>query len=136
MASSPAFIMTPRIGAVAVSTANTGRDGTGTIATVLTAAAATATSTGGTRILKIVLQATADPADCVVTLFLHDGAAYWLFDEVDLGNPDPASTTVPAYRVARPYANLVLPAGWSLRAAITVALTAGVVNVIALGGDL
>ena len=130
MATSPQFAASPRIGVAAVSTANTNRDGTGTIATVLTA------GSNGTRIEEIRMQATGDPADSIVTLFLHDGTNFWLFDEADLGNPAAASTTVTGAEFVATYDNLVLPSGWSLRAAITVALTAGVINVFALGGDL
>jgi hypothetical protein len=130
VAANPTYSSLARIGAVAVSTANTNRDGTGTVATIITAVAA------GTRIDRIVLKATADPADSVVTLFLHDGTNYFLFDEFDLGNPAAASTTVAGYREERAYSDLILPSGWSLRAAITVALTAGVINVVAFGADL
>ncbi len=130
MASTPSFTGTPRIGATTVSTANTARDGTGTIATVITGVAA------GTKISEVVLKATDNPADSVVTLFLYDGSTYTLFDEVDLGDPAAASTTVTGYRTSVRYDNLVLPsASWSLRAAITVAPTGGVVNVIALAAD-
>ena len=129
MASTPAFTATPKIGVASVSTANTARDGSGTIATVLTA------GSNGTKVEEVVVVATADPADSTVTLFLHDGSNFWYFDEFDLGNPAAASTTVAPYRTYRLYDNLVLPSGWTLRAAITVALTAGVVNVFALGGD-
>jgi hypothetical protein len=129
MASAPAFTATANIGAATVSTANTNRDGTGTIATVFTAGAS------GSRIEELVLKATGDPADSVVTVFLHNGSTYFLFDEVDLGDPAAASTTVAGYRLSREYKNLVLPTSWSLRCAITVALTAGVINAIALGGD-
>jgi hypothetical protein len=129
MATSPQFISTPKVGVASVSTANTNRDGTGTIATVFTA------GSSGSRIEEVVLKATGDPADSVVTLFLHDGSNFWLFDEVDLGDPAAASTTVVGYRVSRTYENLVIASGWSLRAAITVALTSGVINVFALGGD-
>jgi hypothetical protein len=38
VAVAPAFTATPRIGAISVSTANTARDGTGTIVTVVFAA--------------------------------------------------------------------------------------------------
>lgn len=129
MATAPQFVTTPHIGAVTVSTANTARDGTGTIPTVFTAGAS------GSRVEEIVFKATGDPADSVVTVFLHDGSTFFLFDEVDLGDPAAASTTVVGYRSNRTYDNLVLPTGWSIRCAITVALTAGVINVIVLGGD-
>ncbi len=131
MATTPAFAVTPRIGFGAVSTANTNRDGTGTIVDILTGAAT------GTRIHEIVIQAAGDPDDSCVPLFLYNGTAYRLFDEFDLGNPAAASTTVSGYRDRRIYDNLVLPDNtWKLAAAITVALTAGVMNVFAFGADL
>jgi len=129
MATTPAFAATPRIGAVSVVTANTNRDGTGTIATCFTA------GSSGSKIEEVVFKATADPADSVVVMYLYDGATYYIFDEVDLGNPAAGSTTVAAYRDRRVYDNLVLPSGWSLRGSITVALTAGSIMMIALGGD-
>lgn len=129
MSANAVFAGTPRIGAVTVSTANTNRDGTGTIATVFTA------GSSGSRIDRLILQATGDPADSVVTLFLYDGSTYYLWNEVDLGNPAAGSTTVSAFRTEFPVYDLNLPSGWSLRAAITVALTSGVINVIALGAD-
>lgn len=126
----PVFAKTP-IGAVAaVSTANTNRDGTGTIVDIVTAGA------DGCRIEEIVVKATGDPADSVVTIFIHNGTSYFLFDEFDIGNPAAASTTVEGYRTSRTYTNLVLESGDKLSAAITVALTAGVCNVFAFGGSL
>ena len=130
MASNPSFTATPRIGFGAVSSANTNRDGTGTIVDVLTGAAT------GTKIVEIVVKSTGDPADSIVTIFIHDGTSYRLFDEVDLGDPAAGSATVTAFRASRTYDNLVLPSNsYKLAAAITAAPTAGVVNVFALGGD-
>lgn len=125
----PIFGLTPVIWKNTVSTANTARDGTGTIATIGSA------GTNGTRIDEVMVKATGDPAASVVTVFLHDGSTYFLFDEFNLGDPAAASTTVAGYRETRGYRNLVLPTGWSLRAAITVALTSGVINVFAFGAD-
>ena len=130
MASAPAFTATPRIGFGSVSTANTNRDGTGTIVDILTGVAA------GTKVNEVVLKATGDPADSIVTLFIHDGTSYRLFDEVDLGDPAAASTTVTGYRTTRTYDNLILPSSsYKLAAATTVALSSGAINVFALGGD-
>lgn len=130
MASTPTFANTPRLGFGAVSTANTNRDGTGTIVDIATGVSA------GTRIDRIVLKATGDPADSVVNIFLHDGTAYRLYDAFDLGDPTAASTTVDGYRAERAYTDLVLPsASWKLAASITVVLTAGVMNVFAHGAD-
>jgi hypothetical protein len=131
MAGIPTYPSTPRAAVAAVSAANTNRDGTGTIVDILTGVAA------GTRIDEIVVQATSDPADSVLTIFLHNGTSYFLFDEIDLDNPSAASATVTGYRARRVYDNLVLPSSsWKLAAAITATLTAGVMNVYAFGGDL
>lgn len=129
MATTPQFVSTPHIGVNDVSTANTARDGSGTIETIFTA------GSNGSRVEEIVLKATADPADSTVVIFLHDGSNYFVFDEFDIGNPAAASTTVESYRTSRTYENLVLANGWSIRASITVALTSGVINVFCLGGD-
>lgn len=131
MAATPNYASTPRIGVAAVSTANTNRDGTGTIVDVLVGVAA------GTRIDRVVAKATGDPADSIVTLFIHNGTSWFLFDEIDLGNPAAASTTVEGIRIEKVYRDLILPsASWKLGAAITVALTAGVINAFAFGADL
>jgi len=131
MANNPSFIATPRIGVGSVDTANTNRDGTGTIVDVIAGAAT------GTRILEVVLKADGDPADCTIVLYLNDGSNSVVFDEIDLGNPAAGSTILPSYRSTVTYSNLVLPsASWKLQASITVAPTTGTVKVIALGGDL
>ena len=131
MASVPKFASAPRMGIVAVSTANTARDGTGTLLTVITGTAA------GVVVPRIAVVATGDPADSIVTLFISDGTTTWLFDEFDIGNPVAASTTVPGYKESRRYPDLMLNnASWLIKAGITVAPTSGVVNVIAHGQDL
>lgn len=131
MASSPVFTGTPKIGVADVVTANTGRDGSGTIVTAFTAGAS------GARVEEVVIKATSDPADSIVTMFVDvTGSAGWdIFDEFDLDNPAAASTTVTSYRYSRTYDNLVLPAGAKIGFAITVALTAGEMRCWVLGGD-
>ena len=126
----PRFAQIPNVGVAAVSTANTSRAGGGTIVDFWTPDA-----TYGGKLDKIVLQATDNPADSVVTIFYHNGSAYFIFDEFDLGDPAAASTTLPAYRAVRTYEDLVVEAGHKMGAAITVALTAGVINVFGFGGD-
>lgn len=131
MAAAPVYASTPRLGVANFSTANTARDGTGTLVDILTGVAA------GTRVERIVLKATGDPADSVVTIFIHNGTSYFLFDEVDLGNPAAASTTVESFRFEKAYSDLILPsASFKLAMGITVALTAGVIVGFAFGADL
>jgi hypothetical protein len=126
MATNPAFAVTPRIGMGQVSTANTNRDGTGTIATILTGAT-------GTRVNEIVVEATATTTSGMVRLFLHDGTNARLFDEFVVV-PITPSGSIAAYRASKTYDNLVLPSSsWSVRASTNNAET---FNVIALGADL
>jgi hypothetical protein len=131
MSANPAFASIPRLGFGSISTANTNFDGTGTIVDLLTGV------TAGTRIERITIVATVDPADSMVNIFLHDGTSYRYFDSFDLGNPASGSTTVPPYREERPYQDLVLPSSsWKIAASITVALTSGVINAFVHGADL
>jgi hypothetical protein len=127
MATQPAFATTPRIGVGQATAANTNRDGTGTIVTILTGVAA------GTRINEIVVEATGTTTAGMVRLYLHDGTNARLFDEF----PVPAQTAsnfAQTYRAAKTYDNLVLPsASWSIRASTHIAET---FNVFVFGADL
>jgi len=130
MAASPAFISTPRIGRVSLSTANTATDGTGTINDLIVGASA------GTRILSVNVQGTATTVAALVNLFLYDGTNYDLFDQFTI-SATTGSNTVKGYRLVTAYTDLVLPsATWKLGATITVAPTTGTVRVAAFGGDL
>jgi hypothetical protein len=127
MALEPAFAVTPRIGAVNIATANTNRDGTGTVATLITGAAT------GTRIAEIVVQARVTTTAGMVRIFLYDGTTYRFFDEVAIAAAT-ASASVKATRLATLYSNLVLPnASWSL---VVSTHNAESIDVIALGADL
>jgi hypothetical protein len=130
MAASPAFISTPRIGRVSLSTANTATDGTGTINDLIVGASA------GTRILSVNVQGTATTVASLVNLFLYDGTQWDLFDQVTI-SATTGSNTVKGYRLVTAYTDLALPsASWKLGATITVAPTTGTVRVLAFGGDL
>jgi hypothetical protein len=130
MAASPAFISTPRIGRVSLSTANTATDGTGTINDLIVGVSA------GTRILSVNVQGTATTVASLVNLFLWNGTTWDLFDQITISNAT-GSNTVKGYRLVTAYTDLVLPsATWKLGATITVAPTTGTVRVLAFGGDL
>lgn len=130
MAASPAFISTPRIGRVSLSTANTATDGTGTINDLITGVSA------GTRVLSINVQGTATTVAALVNIFLWDGTQWDLFDQITI-SATTGSNTAKAYRLVTAYTDLVLPsATWKLGATITVAPTTGTVRVAAFGGDL
>jgi hypothetical protein len=110
MASNANYAATPKSALAQLSAANTNRDGTGTIVTVLTA------GTSGSRIDDIVITATATTTAGMVRLFLHDGTNARLFREVPVTAITP-SATVQAFAASLPNLALVLAPGWSLRAA-------------------
>ena len=130
MAASPAFISTPRIGRLSLSTANTVTDGTGTINDLIAGVAA------GTRVLSVNVQGTVTTAASLVNLFLWNGTTWDLFDQITISLVN-GSSTAKSYRLVTAYTDLVLPsATWKLGATITVAPSSGTVRVFAFGGDL
>jgi hypothetical protein len=72
----PVFVDTPHIGLVAISTANTNRDGTGTLGDVITGA------TDGTRVDRIVIKAGGTTTNGMVRVYLYNGVNTMLWDEV------------------------------------------------------
>lgn len=128
MASAPAFAATPRIGATTVATANTNRDGTGTVATVITAAAS------GTQIREINIKGLGTTAAANVVLFVYDGTTFSVLTEMAV-TAITASTTTQSFSSSVRFDNLFLPSGWSVRASVTV-VQSPAIAVIALGADL
>lgn len=127
MAASPVFAVTPRIGAVQLSVANTNRDGTtGTYGTVISA------GNSGTRIAEIAVQATGTTTAGMVRLFTNDGTNNRMFDEIAVAAASPTAS-VKATRISTTYTNLTLPSGWSIKASTH---NGEVINVFALGADL
>jgi len=127
MAADPAFAVTPRVAAVNVATANTNRDGTGTVATLITGAST------GTRIAEIVVQARVTTTAGMVRVFLYDGTTFYFFDEISIAAAT-VSASVKGTRVSTAYNNLVLPsASWSVRVSTH---NAESIDVTAMGADL
>jgi len=126
MATAPVFASTPKLGTAAISTANTNRDGTGTIGTVLTAGAS------GTKINEIRIEASAATTAGIVRLFIFDGTNTRLFYEQLVAAITP-SASVKVFESTLLFDNLVLPTGHQLRASTH---NAEAFNVFALGADL
>ena len=126
MAASPVFAVTPRIGAVSVSTADSSYTAPTNVGTLITGVST------GTRIAEIVVKCAATSAAAIVRIFLYDGT-YWLFDEVTVAAAT-GSSTVQQTRVSTTYTNLILPsASWSVRVTTSVGQAT---HVTALGADL
>ncbi len=125
---SPIFTLTPNVGAVAISTANANRDGTGTIGTVFTAGA------NGSRISKIQIKATVTTTAGTIRLFIYTGSVYFLWREITT-SAITVSATLPAFEYTLRLIGedaLNLPTGYSLRASTEKAEN---YNIIAEGGD-
>jgi hypothetical protein len=127
MATSPAFAVTPRIGAVSIATADSSYTAPTNVGTLITGAST------GTRIAEVVIKCAATSAAAIVRTFLYDGSTYWLFDETTVAAAT-GSATVQQTRVSTVYNNLILPSNtWSLRVTTSVSQTT---HVTALGADL
>jgi hypothetical protein len=107
---SPIFAITPFLSDCVISTANTGRDGTGSTGTVATA------ESGGTRIDRVTVQALGNTSAGMVRLFLFDGDNTRLYKEIPV-SAVAVSGTVAAFSEQLNNLGLVLPSGYSLKAA-------------------
>jgi hypothetical protein len=125
----PIFTLTPVIGMAVISTANTNRDGTGDIATVITGA------TDGTRIHKITVIATVTTTAGMVRLYIADATPnIRLWREVQVSAITVGATVKGFTEVISLVGEtaLILPSGYSIRASTHNAHT---FNVIAEGGN-
>ena len=109
MSTSAAYASTPKSAAVTISTANTNRDGTGTLVLLITA------GSSGTRIDDISIVAKATTTAGVVRLFKYNGTSYYLWKEI-LVNANTPSATNSVWSARLQNLALVLAPGWSLYA--------------------
>jgi len=121
MATTAQYASTVKSAIAQISTANTNRNGTGTIGTVFTAAA------GGSRIDDITIAATGTTTAGVVRLFINDGTTSYLWQEILVTAITP-STTVQVFSFTLLNQALLLQnASWSLRASTNNAETFNVI---------
>lgn len=122
----PRFVTDAIVGIGQVTTANTARDGTGAVVSVV------AGSAQGTLIELIRVVATGTTTAGVVRLFIHNGSAYRLYEEILVTAITPSTTTAVYEAELVPTKPLVLPTGYTLYASTHNTET---FNVIATGGD-
>jgi hypothetical protein len=128
MASTAQYVSQPIVDVGQVTTANTNRDGTGTIATIFTA------GSNGSRIEMVEIQATVTTTAGMVRLFIHDGSNARLLREQPI-TANTVSATNPAFMIAIPFGDmspLLLANGYSLRASTEKTET---FNITVFGGD-
>ena len=124
----PIFSLTPVIGAVVIDTANTNRDGTGDLGTVITG------STNGTRITRITIQALETTTAGMVRLYIDIGATIHLWKEIPVTAITGSASVAEFVYVFELIGEraLVLPSGYILMASTH---NAEDFNIIAEGGD-
>ena len=105
----PVFGLTPVIGQASIATANTNRDGTGTIGTLLTGSA------NGTRVDFCVIKSIVTTTAGMIRFYIDDGAGnIYLWDELVV-TAITASGTVAAFRGVIQL-GFQLPSGYILKA--------------------
>lgn len=109
MSTSAQYASTVRAASGQVTTANTNRNGTGTIVSIFTAGAS------GSRIDDIYIVSTGTTTAGVVRLFISDGTNIRLWQEIIVSAVTP-STTVQVWSYALINQALLLPSGYSLQA--------------------
>lgn len=109
MSTSAQYASTVQTAQAQVTTANTNRNGTGTIVSVFSAGAS------GSRIDDIYIVATGTTTAGVVRLFISDGTNIRLWQEILVTAVTP-STTVQVWSYTLLNQALLLKSGWSLQA--------------------
>ena len=113
MATTAQFTAQPTIDITQISTANTNRDGTGTIATIATGPSTTAAAGVGERINRVTVQATGTTTSGVIRFFisLDSGTTNRMICEKLVPAVTP-STSVPAFRMeVGELTGIILPGG-------------------------
>ena len=98
----PVFTDTPHINTVLVNTANASRDGTNSITDVITG------TTDGTRVDRIVIKAGVTTTNGMIRLYIYNGSATMLWDEVFVPAIT-ASNTAPTFKATIQSPDLVSP---------------------------
>ena|SRR5215207_4670344 len=128
----PVFTITPYLGTVRINTANTNRDGTGTLGDAATGA------TNGTRIDRIVATATGTTTAGMLRFFIFDGGSttrFWREMSVSAITPTGTVKAFTGMIISDDPQNplLVLPVNYVLRVGTVAAET---FDVICHGGHL
>lgn len=113
MASAPVFAVTPKFTHARISTANTNRDGTGTLGTIATG------TTSGSYVMRIVATATVTTTAGMLRFFVHDGSNFRAWREVPVTAITVAAST-PAFTtiISSPVPGeplLILPSGYTIQ---------------------
>lgn len=123
----PIFPLTGVLGIAHITTANTNRDGTGTIADLTAVAGA-----DGLRINEIVAKAEGTTTAGMIRIFLNDGSNWRLYDEIPVAAATPSATVETWRDFIQPRVPFIVPSGFKLGCTTHNSET---FNVFAIGGN-
>lgn len=122
---SPIFGLVPHVSGITSGTsANTNKDGTGTVATVFTAGA------NGSKIERVFMQHLGTNVGTVIRVFLNNGstntiaANNYLIHEEAFGAWSNSEVAVSTSKIW--YANLIVPAGYKINITTATAIASGI----------
>ncbi len=120
------YVQSGVIGMTVISTANTNRDGTGAMGTVLTG------GPNGTLVSQVLFVANETTIASMLRVFVHDGSNALLMKEIGVSIVVPSITVAGFTDNWTPVVPVILPEGWSIRASTHSAKS---FNVFAFGGE-
>lgn len=126
MSTIPQFASTPRAAGVSISTANTGRDGTGTLGTVIIA------GNNGTRIDWVHTNAVNPTTAGNIRYFISGNGSQFLVNDIPVAAITPNTITGAWSYDLYPNSPILLPSGYNFRASTN---NAELFHVTAFGGD-
>ena len=94
----------------------------------------TATSTNGTKIDAITVQAKGTTVANIIDIWIYNGTTSYLYAEISVSAITPSTTTV-AFTSTTTFNNLVLPPTYQLYISEQVGTTSADFNIIAFGGQ-
>ena len=109
MASTPNYTKDPKTSTAIISAANTNRDGTGTLVTLVTA------GTNSSRVERITVTATGTTTSGMIRFFVDDGTNIRLWKEINV-LPATPSATVKAFAVELSGLSFILQTGRTIKA--------------------
>ena len=129
----PIFPVSPIVG-IATLTAATAITSRANITGTTGLVQLTATSTNGTKIDAITVQAKGTTVANIIDIWIYNGTTSYLYAEISVSAITPSTTTV-AFTSTTTFNNLVLPPTYQLCISEQVGTTSADFNIIAFGGQ-
>jgi hypothetical protein len=131
---SPIFPLTPIVG-IATLTAPTALTSRANITGTTGLVQLTATSTNGTKVDQITVEAKGTTVANTISVWVYNGTTSFLYYEIPVTAITPNTTTIQAFTSTVTFNNLVLPPTYQLYISSQVGTTSADFNIYAFGGQ-